>query len=357
VTPDEAITIYLDDCRARHLVDETIRGRDAELKRFAFWCGCVHLDDLRDATAKTLTDYRRWLGMRKRPDGKPISIQYANSQARTVRNMFKLLAKRNLMLTDITSSLPPLKDPQRLPRGIMTPEEVMKLLQQPHMTTPLGFRDRSVLELLYSTGLRAGELCRMSLYDLDMPARTLRVLGKGNKERVVPIGKVATGYLAEYIKNVRPILLDDKRPISVVYLTANGRPMLPADLSRLLRGYRQSAGLPDTITVHSLRHTCATVMLKGGASIREVQELLGHASILTTQIYTHVVQTDLQKAHARTAPSERRQVVDVPTFDAEDPSWNDNRNALYWPEVHAAKGNIKKSVKRRKKPRKRKRKK
>ena len=334
MTPDHAATIYLDDCRARHLVDETVRGREAELKRFAFWCGCVHLDDLRDATAETLTDYRRWLGTRKRPDGKPISVQYANSQARTVHAMFRLLAERNRLMTDITSGLPPLRDPRRLPRGIMTPDEVMRLLGQPLMTTPLGFRDRAILELLYSTGLRAGECCRVTLYDLDLTGRTLRVIGKGNKERVVPVGKVAAGYVGEYIKHVRPILADTDRPNSVVYLTATGRAMLPADLGRLLRGYRESAGLPDTITVHSLRHTCATVMLRGGASIRHVQQMLGHASILTTQIYTHVVQSDLHKAHARTAPSERRQAVDVPEFNADHPSWNDKKNAPHWHAVH-----------------------
>jgi len=338
MTPDQAATIYLDDCRARHLAAETIRGREAELKRFKFWCGCVHLKDLRDAVPATLTDYRRWLSTRKRPDKKPISIQYANSQARTVHAMFRLLAARNQVMTDITVGLPPLRDPRRLPKGIMTPDEVMRLLRQPLMTTPLGFRDRAILELLYSTGLRAGECCRVTLYDLDLTGRTLRVIGKGNKERVAPIGKVAAGYVGEYIKHVRPILANHDRPNSVLYLTATGRGMLPADLGRIMRGYRESAGLPDIITVHSLRHTCATVMLRGGASIRHVQELLGHASILTTQIYTHVVQSDLHKAHARTAPSERRQTIDVPEFDADHPSWNDNRNAAHWAAVHAAKG-------------------
>ena len=244
MTPDQAATIYLDDCRARHLAAETIRGREAELKRFEFWCGCVHLQDLRDAVPATLTDYRRWLGTRKRPDKKPISIQYANSQARTVHAMFRLLAARNQVMTDITVGLPPLRDPRRLPKGIMTPDEVMRLLRQPLMTTPLGFRDRAILELLYSTGLRAGECCRVTLYDLDLPGRTMRVIGKGNKERVAPLGKVAAGYVGEYIKHVRPILAcpeqsrraNPDRPNSILYLTATGRGMLPADLGRLLRG-------------------------------------------------------------------------------------------------------------------------
>ena len=333
MTPDQAATIYLDDCRARHLAAETIRGRQLELDRFAFWCGCVHLDDLRDAVTETLTDYRRWLGTRKRPDGKPLTVQYANSQARTVRSMFRLLHKRGLIMSDIVAPLEPLRDPLRLPRGIMTPDEVMRMLRQPHMTTPLGFRDRAILETLYSTGLRGGELCRLSLYDIDMPARTLRVLGKGSKERVVPIGKVAAGYLGEYVKSVRPILMGE-RTTSTVFLSATGLPLRTHDLGRIVKTHRDKAGLPDNITVHSLRHTCATELLKGGASIRHVQELLGHADISTTQIYTHVVQTDLQKAHARTAPSERRQAPEEVVFKpTRQRCWNDNRNAEYWSQV------------------------
>lgn len=329
MSPDEAATLYLDDGRTRHLAAATVSGRDVQLKRFTFWCGCVHMKDLRDAVSETLTDYRRWLGTRKRTDGKPITVQYANSQARTVRLLFKLLYKRGLIMSDITAMLEPLRDPQRLPRGIMNKDQVMQMLQQPYMTTPLGFRDRAILEVLYSTALRGGELCRITLYDLDLSARTLRVLGKGSKERVVPIGKVAAGYLGEYIKSVRGIL-QGKRNSSIIFLSATGLPLRTADLGRIVRTHRDKAGLPDNITVHSLRHTCATEMLKGGASIRHVQELLGHASIQTTQIYTHVVQTDLQKAHARTAPSERRKPVDVPEFTHETPRWNDNRNAKYW---------------------------
>ncbi len=352
MSPDEAATLYLDDGRTRHLAAATVRGRDIQLKRFTFWCGCVHMKDLRDAVAETLTDYRRWLGTRKRPDGKPISIQYANSQARTVRLFFKLLYKRGLIMSDITAILEPLRDPLRLPRGIMNKDQVMQMLQQPHMTTPLGFRDRAILEVLYSTALRGGELCRITLYDLDLPGRTLRVLGKGSKERVVPIGKVAAGYLGEYIKSVRGIL-QGKRNSSIIFLSATGLPLRTADLGRIVKTHRDKAGLPDNITVHSLRHTCATEMLKGGASIRHVQELLGHASIQTTQIYTHVVQTDLQKAHARTAPSERRKAVDVPSFDVDNLSWNDKKNAPYWQAIQNRKPSKRKEKKTRKKKRKR----
>jgi len=330
--PSEAINLFCDESRSRHLTEKTIHGRRKYLDRFAHWCGIVHMNDLREATMQTLLDYHAWLKLRKRPDGEQISGKYINRHVREVKAMMKLLADRHYIMTDITKNFPPLHDPKTLPRNILTKDQVMQLLRQPHITTPLGFRDRTMIEVLYSTGLRGGELCRLSLYDYDPKERMIRVIcGKGKKDRIVPIGKVAASYLDEYIKTVRPVLLAaDKAANAALFLSATGRPLYPADLHRLIKVYREKAKLPDNITTHSLRHSCATEMLKGGASIRHVQELLGHADIQTTQIYTHVVPSDLKKAHARTSPSERRQAVDVPAFDDQAPAWIDHRNAIHW---------------------------
>jgi integrase/recombinase XerD len=340
MSPSEAIDIFCAECKHRHLAERTVEASRGYLQRFADWCAASGgVADLREATLETLLAFHSSMRRHKRPDGKLCSVKYQNRHIRMVKQLFKLLAARNLILADIGRDFPPLNDPHTLPRGIMDKDQVMQLLRQPPMTTPLGFRNRAMLEMLYSTGLRGGELCRLTLYDLDLPARTLRVLqGKGRKDRVVPIGKVAAGYLGEYIKSVRPILLG-KAASPLVFVSARGLKLWTADLSRIVKLYRGQARLPDTITTHSLRHTCATEMLKGGASIRHVQELLGHADIQTTQIYTHVVQSDLKKAHARTAPSERRQAVAVPVFDDAAPSWNDSRNAPYWKTVR--KGGIK----------------
>jgi len=332
MNPSEAIEIFCAECKHRHMSEATVEAGHFYLGRFADWCATHGVADLREATLETLLDFHRWMKQHKRPDGQLCSIKYQNRYIRIVKQLFKLLAARNLILADIGRDFPPLHDPNSLPRGIMNKDQVMNLLHQPLMTTPIGFRDRAMLEVLYSTGLRGGELCRLSLYDLDLGDRMLRILqGKGRKDRVVPVGKVAAGYLAEYIKTVRPILVG-KNASPLVFVSATGRKLCTADLGRIVKMYREQAHLPDNITTHSLRHTCATEMLKGGASIRHVQELLGHADIQTTQVYTHVVQSDLKKAHARTAPSERRQAVDVPAFDTAAPSWNDNRNAPFWKE-------------------------
>jgi len=328
----KAIDIFVEDGRVRELSPRTLYQYRIFLERFAHYCELRHVDDVREVNLDHVLDFRKQLNRRKGPGGKPNSVTYRNRHVRAVRMLFRLLYKRELILSNLAVRIPEYKDPMKLPRGIMDKDQIKRLLQSAYMTTPTGFRDRTIFEVLYSTGIRGGELCNLTLYNLDLQARMIRVLGKGRKERVVPIGKVACSYLAEYIKTVRPILLGDKQS-STVFVTARGEGFKTNNLRQQFVLHRDRAGQPDIITVHSLRHTCATEMLKGGASIRHVQELLGHADISTTQIYTHVVQSDLKKAHARTAPSERRQSVDVPTFDQDKPSWNDNRNARYWPIV------------------------
>ena len=329
-----AIGLFIEDGRARGLSPRTLSQYGASLGRFAEWCECRGVDDARDAALEHVLGFRRSLDARRATDGRQTTIAYRNRHVRCARLLFRLLFKRGLILSNLAARIPEYRDPKRLPRGILDKNQMTQLLQAARLATPTGFRDRTVFEVLYSTGLRGGELCKLTLYEVNLQERMLRVVeGKGKKDRVVPVGKVACSYLAEYIKAVRPILLGEQQT-PAVFVTARGAPFQTTNLRQQFIVHRDRAGLPDLVTVHSLRHTCATEMLKGGASIRHVQELLGHASISTTQIYTHVVQTDLQKAHARTAPSEQRQAVDVPAFDAAAPSWNDRRNAKFWPLVH-----------------------
>lgn len=151
-------------------------------------------------------------------------------------------------------------------------------------------------------------------------------LRRRGKDRIVPIGKVALGFVTEYLERVRPLLLAKNRSQSVerLFLTNRGHAMETKILRKILMQYRDAARLPRSVTVHSLRHACATEMLKGGANVRHVQEMLGHASLLTTQIYTRVVPSDLKRIHKITAPSERRRVIDVPSFQLR--GWQDKKN-------------------------------
>ena len=189
------------------------------------------------------------------------------------------------------------------------------------LSKPNGFRDRTVFEVLYSCGLRGGELCKLTPYDIDLQERIIRVVqGKGRKDRHVPVGKMAKQFLAEYMKTVRPLLLKKKKTFdgSLFLLSTIG-------LRKMFCRHRDKAGLSDVFTVHSLRHTCATEMLRGGASIRHVQELLGHTSIITTQVYTRVIISDLQKAHQKAAPSERRTKDAFIPFNRDTASWRQDK--------------------------------
>ena len=335
----QAIYLFLEEGRCRYLAKSTLRNQRRFLLRFAEWCADHGLNDPREATLQTLLDYHRQLRRMKRPDGRPFSISSVNYAMHTVKQLFKRLAVRQLILCDIGQDFPALKKPKTLPKSILTRDQAMKLLQQPNLSTPLGFRDRAMLEMLYSTGVRGAELCNLLLHDLDLPARMVRVIqGKGRKDRVVPLGKVAAGYVAEYVRSVRPVLTGDGDS-ATVFLSSTGRTLEPKALLRIVKAYRDKAHLPDTITTHSLRHTCATEMLKGGASVRHVQELLGHARISTTQIYTRVVPLDLKKAHARTAPSERRRDVEAVRFDPGQARWRDMGNLGFW-EMFRPKKNV-----------------
>ena len=316
--PEEAINLYLQSEHERGLAENTIYGDRHKMKSFLQFCRAHHIDDMRNVDMQKLLDYENFIRTQKKLNGELWDPAYQNHHIGLVRRMFRMLAERDLLLADITLNLPELHEPrQKLPRGILTKDQVMNLLREPPLTTPLGFRDRAMLEVLYSTALRGFELCNLEVYDLDIPERTLRVLGKGSKERVVPIGKAACGYLSEYMENVRP-LFQMERKLPYVFLTVTGRRLRTRNLRKMIKTYCRRAGLPDRITTHSLRHTCATELLRGGADIRYVQELLGHSDIGTTQIYTRVLPDDLKKIHARTAPSERRKPTRAIAFDPEN---------------------------------------
>jgi integrase/recombinase XerD len=184
-------------------------------------------------------------------------------------------------------------------------EEVGRFLEAIPVGTAVGLRDRALFELLYSTGLRAGEASHLDLYDLDLAGGTLRVReGKGGKDRVVPVGRVAAEFLRRYIEEVRPLLVR-AREGEVLFVTRLGTRLTTTMIDIECRRWREVARLP-WLTPHALRHAAATHMLAAGADIRHVQELLGHAWITTTNLYTHVVIGDLLRVHRRTHPREAR---------------------------------------------------
>jgi len=202
----------------------------------------------------------------------------------------------------------------RLPT-VLSPAATARLVESPSPLSRLGRRDRAALETLYATGCRASEAVGLRLTDLDLKAGTARCLGKGNKERQVPLGSRAIAALASYLEHDRPILGKGRPETAHVFVTKSGKPLSRVDLWQIVKRHCRSAGLRGDISPHTLRHSFATHLLAGGADLRAVQEMLGHASIATTQIYTRVELSRLREVHTRFHPrSQNSALTDHGTF-------------------------------------------
>ena len=342
MTFEEAINLYLEMSRQLGHSSSYVNGESFQLHRFAEYCRSRNAEEIQDVTPALVIDYQKWVRTLKRIDGRIHTVHYQNRQIRLVWLFGKFLADRAIILIDFGRNHATLRDPDRLPRGVMNKEQMMQMLREPATTIPMGYHDRTLLELMFSTGLRGCEVCKLTVYDVNLDERLIRVIqGKGRKDRIIPFGKVAGTYLREYLQQVRPILLRKLQHVSV-FLKRNGSPLHVEHLQYLVRKYRSAAKLSDSITTHSLRHTCATEMLRGGASVRHVQELLGHSSIDTTQIYTRLLVGDLKRVHKRTSPSERRKALEEVHFGTSALKWRDDGNSKAWhawrTRKHQAKG-------------------
>ncbi|MBI5747667.1 MAG: tyrosine-type recombinase/integrase [Nitrospinae bacterium] len=241
--------------------------------------------------------------------GKPLSLETQYARLVPVKSLFRFLVKRGYFLYDPTSQIELPKRKKNLPRGLMTKKEIFKILSQPDPDTILGLRDKAILELLYSTGIRNSELRNLSIYDLDTTHGELRInYGKGRKDRVIPLGEIASKYIEEYLNISRPLLLEQQKQKSqnLLFVSKRGKKIDQSNLIWLIKKYVKKANVHKHITPHSFRHTCATHMLRGKANLRHIQELLGHSSIATTQIYTQVELSDLKREHRRSHPREKQ---------------------------------------------------
>ncbi|MGA2299231.1 MAG: site-specific tyrosine recombinase XerD [Candidatus Acidiferrum sp.] len=219
----------------------------------------------------------------------------------TMRNFFRFTLVQELRTEDPSLNLESPKIRRSLP-GYLRLEEVEKLLAQPDEKQPLGLRDRAMFEVLYSTGLRVSELVGLRVMDMDRAAGCVRCIGKGDKERIVPIGKKAIALVERYLRDARPKLLGNanKANVTMLFINRRGGPLSRVGVWKILSAYGRQAGMRKGLTPHMLRHSFATHLLERGADLRSVQLMLGHSDISTTQIYTHVVEERLKqiyKAH------------------------------------------------------------
>jgi len=295
---------YLESLAARNYSASTVEHRRHTLKLFFTWAAERDLTRASQITRPILETFQRWLWRYQKPNGQRMGWSTQRERLGTLKDFFRWLTRQNVILHNPASELELPRPEKRLPQEVLSLSEVEKLLAIPDVNDPLGVRDRAMLELFYSTGLRRAELCRLELTDLNTERRTLTIRrGKGKKDRVVPVGARAVAWLERYLKEVRPRLcLDTRTP--ALFLTGYGDAFNPDVVSRMVAGWiKQVTG--RVASCHLLRHSCATHMLEGGADIRYIQQLLGHEKLETTAIYTEVTIRQLQEVHARCHPSAR----------------------------------------------------
>ncbi|MCP5117908.1 MAG: site-specific tyrosine recombinase XerD [bacterium] len=218
----------------------------------------------------------------------------------TLRNYFAFLLREEVISADPTAALASPRQRKHLPKYLTT-EEIERLLAAPDAAKPTGSRDRAMLEMLYATGLRVSELCEVRVTDLDQELGVVRVVGKGDKHRLVPVGQSALSAISDYMEHGRPKLLKG-RGCSSLFVTARGGPLTRQGFWKALAGYGRQAGIRRKLSPHVVRHSFATHLLEGGADLRSVQTMLGHEDISTTQIYTHVMRSRLRKTVDRHHP-------------------------------------------------------
>jgi integrase/recombinase XerD len=217
-----------------------------------------------------------------------------------VRTYFRFLLSDGIVVRDPSERLETPKRWRTLP-DVLTVEEITRLIASPTFDEPLAFRDRAMLELAYGAGLRVSEWITLGVRDVLLEEKLVRVFGKGSKERLVPIGRSAIGAVATYVRELRP-RLEKGAGKGVLFLNARGEPLTRMGAWKILRKHVEQAGITKTVSPHTLRHSFATHLLEGGADLRAVQEMLGHADISTTQIYTHVDREYLRQVHKQYHP-------------------------------------------------------
>lgn len=276
------------------LADNTVLAYGRDLREFLRFCERNGVGDIRQVTSTLVQKYLCKLG------GGPKSENSAKRALVAIRMFLRFAKLRGLVEDDGAEVLESPKIWQRLP-SVCNRQQVQKLLEAPSPEEPYYLRDRAMLELLYATGMRAGELAGLKTTDINLDIGYLRCFGKGNKERVIPVGKVAIAAVREYLRHLRPRLA---RPQSQAFLllSRTGRSLTRIEIWRLVKKYALRAGMPRKVTAHTLRHCFATHLLSGGADLRSVQEMLGHVDIGTTQIYTHVDHERLRRIHKKYHP-------------------------------------------------------
>jgi len=294
LTPDELVDRYLTHLRVeRRASPNTLRAYAADLARYLEWAQRTGMDPI------TLTHRQMRLYLAEL-DRAGYARRTVARRLSAVRSLFAYLVAEDITPSDPSSVLATPKVPSRLPRIVPT-NELPSLLDAPDPATASGLRDRAILEILYATGARVSEISGLRLCDLDLAQGQITVMGKGSKERLVPLHRVAVNRLTDYLTDGRPRLTTGTATDSV-FLSTRGKPLSADAIRRIFKRWLSAAGIASSLSPHSMRHTFATHMVENGADLRTIQELLGHVALSTTQIYTHMSMKRLQDVHRNAHP-------------------------------------------------------
>jgi integrase/recombinase XerD len=300
------IAQFLQWLAATNHAPATVRNHQTGLRRFTGWCRGTDLTGLSGLTPAVVEAYRLALFQARGRTGHPLGWGTQGEYLGVLKGFLRWAHDRGLIPGDLSAALQLPRRPYTLPLRVLSAREVEQVLRQARPRGPVGLRDRALLELFYSTGLRRAEVAQLRLGDVDVSRGVVLVrAGKGQRDRVTPIGARAVGWVRRYLRRSRPRLLRAGDP-GLLFLTARGRGFGLNRLSERVSRYLARAGFAQRGSCHLFRHTAATLMLEGGADVREVQEMLGHRNLTTTARYTHVSIRRLQAVHARAHPAERR---------------------------------------------------
>lgn len=281
----------------------TIRDARFVLRSFNRFLEQENVYTVTDLSRDVLEEYRQDLAFSLTAKGTPLSIRTQVKRLGTIKGFTRYIKDMDYLIRDPGSSIKLPKEPKALPRVIMDKEDVQKMLSAPDIHTNKGYRNRVILELLYDTAIRRLEVATLKLSDLDLKAGYIHVHGKGDKDRVVPVSKRVCNIIGNYILLVRPTFIKGDDPGHLI-LNRWGGPMTPNSVWAVVKRCTALAGIEKNVSTHTFRHTCATHMLRNGAPVRHLQEMLGHESLESTQIYTRVTINDLKAVHAKYHPGD-----------------------------------------------------
>lgn len=300
MTFQEGMDSLLASLRLRGFSLATIDNYTDQLRQFGRWLTAQRLSDLRQVSKALVSKYETDVR------ALPVARETQALRLRAIKRLFEHLVQEGTLLINPTEGVREVSRKHKLPRPVLSVNEVSRLIAAADVGQVYGLRDRALMETLYSSAMRIGELERLRVGDMNLELKTLRIHGKGSRSRVVPLGETALHWVLRYLAEARPHLVERRPYERALFVVRGGRPVSQAYVRELLVQYQALAGIKKRVHPHGLRHACATHLMQGGADIRAIQELLGHARLETTAIYTRVTPMEIKATHRRYHPGGSR---------------------------------------------------